>query len=110
MSNGVQLDFTTKETAARMSEEIERQSKQRQTPLTPKSNPEAEPPQGASPYDKDKKISPFGILNKDLQKALNNWEILTEEMTQKISPEEEQLKDVKRLLGELKAKLAEFGD
>jgi hypothetical protein len=73
-------------------------------------NSEREAPQGTAREDKAKTSSPFGLLNKDLQKALNNWEVLTEEMTQKISPEEEQLKDLKRLLGELKAKLAEFGD
>ena len=68
------------------------------------------PPQGPAKDEKGKKDSPFSLLNKDLQKALNNWDVLSEEMNQKLSPEEEQLKDVKRLLGELKAKLQEFGD
>ncbi|HWU42564.1 MAG TPA: hypothetical protein VN132_03965 [Bdellovibrio sp.] len=54
--------------------------------------------------------SVFGNLNSDLQKALNTWETLTEQMAHKLSPEEEQLVEVKKILGELKAKLSEFGD
>lgn len=56
------------------------------------------------------KRSLFGNLNSDLKQALDTWETLTEEMTNKLSPEEEQLHEVKRLLGELKSKLKEFGD
>ncbi len=56
------------------------------------------------------KKSIFGNLNQDLKHALDNWETLTEEMTHKVSPEEEQLQEVKKLLGELKSKLQEFGD
>lgn len=52
----------------------------------------------------------FGRLNQDLKDALNSWETLSEEMTQKVSPEEEQLREVKRLLSELKSKLNEFED
>lgn len=52
----------------------------------------------------------FGNLNQDLSHALNTWETLTEQMTNKISPEEEQLLEVKRLLGELKSKLSEFSE
>ena len=70
----------------------------------------APPQEGPSKEGKGKKDSPFGLLNNDLQDALNNWEILTEETTTKLSPEEEQLNDVKRLLGELKSKLQEFGE
>ncbi|WP_413569957.1 hypothetical protein ACLWBD_05725 [Bdellovibrio sp. HCB117] len=52
----------------------------------------------------------FGNLNKDLTEALNSWDTLTEQMSNRISPEEEQLREVKRLLGELKSKLNEFAD
>lgn len=52
----------------------------------------------------------FGNLNSDLQQALSTWDVLTEQMAQKISPEEEQLQEVKRLLGELKAKLSQFSE
>lgn len=56
------------------------------------------------------KRSIFGHLNSDLQSALNTWENLTEQMADKVSPEEEQLQEVKRLLGELKSKLQDFND
>lgn len=56
------------------------------------------------------KRSLFGHLNSDLQNALSTWDTLTEQMANKISPEEEQLGEVKRLLGELKSKLQEFND
>ena len=56
------------------------------------------------------KRSIFGHLNSDLQNALNTWEDLTEQMAEKISPEEEQLQEVKRLLVELKSKLQQFND
>lgn len=54
--------------------------------------------------------SVFGSLNQDLKQALDTWDTLTEQMTNKLSPEEEQLQEVKRLLGELKSKLKEFGE
>lgn len=50
----------------------------------------------------------FGNLNSDLKNALNSWDTLTEEMSDKISPDQEQLLEVKRLLGELKSQLDEF--
>ena len=52
----------------------------------------------------------FGSLNKDLKDALDTWDTLTEQMDQKMSPEEEQLREVKRLLGELKSKLSQFDE
>lgn len=52
----------------------------------------------------------FGNLNSELQQALSTWDVLTEQMAHKISPEEKQLHEVKRLLGELKSKLAEFAE
>ena len=52
----------------------------------------------------------FGRLNSDLKEALDTWDTLTEQMATKLSPEEEQLQEVKRLLSELKSKLNEFED
>ena len=69
-------------------------------------NLEREQPQETKEPSAKKKL--FGHLNSDLQNALNTWETLTEEMAHKISPEEEQLLEVKRLLGELKNKLKEW--
>lgn len=60
-----------------------------------------------SPKEGSRK-SLFGNLNSDLKQALDTWEVLTEQMATKISPEEEQLHEVKKLLGELKSKLAAF--
>ncbi|WP_413560685.1 hypothetical protein [Bdellovibrio sp. HCB209] len=56
------------------------------------------------------KKSLFGNLNSDLKQALDTWDVLTETMSKsnKVSPEQEQLQEVKKLLGDLKAKLAQF--
>lgn len=50
----------------------------------------------------------FGNLNKDLKDALSSWDSLTAEMSKKVPPDEQQLQEVKKILGELKAKLNEF--
>lgn len=53
-------------------------------------------------------------LNQDLKKALNSWDDLSEQVVNseqiqnKVSPNEERLHEVKKLLGELKNKLSEF--
>ncbi len=52
----------------------------------------------------------FSNLNADLKQALDTWDVLTETMTNKVSPEQEQLQEVKKLLGDLKAKLAQFDE
>ncbi|MGE5086632.1 MAG: hypothetical protein ACM3MG_10055 [Bacillota bacterium] len=52
----------------------------------------------------------FGNLNSDLKQALNTWDVLTETMADKIPPDQEQLREVKKLLGDLKEKLAQFED
>lgn len=52
----------------------------------------------------------FSHLNNDLKQALDTWETLTEVAGTKLSPDELQLLEVKRLLGELKSKLSEFND
>lgn len=49
-------------------------------------------------------------LNSELKQALDSWETLSEEVENKLSPEEEQLREVKRLLGELKDKLKQFSE
>lgn len=47
-------------------------------------------------------------LHDNLTNALNTWEHLSVESEQKLSPEQEQMNEVKRLLNELKNKLREF--
>ncbi len=49
-------------------------------------------------------------LNKDLKQALDTWDDLAEKTANKASPEQQQLKEVKKLLGELKDKLKEFSE
>lgn len=47
-------------------------------------------------------------LHNNLTQALGRWEHLSQEADRKVSPEEAQLQEVKRLLDELKNKLREF--
>lgn len=77
---------------------------ERQQPQTPDSPAPAEKKESTS------RKSLFGNLNSDLKQALNTWDTLSEEMTNKIAPDEEQLLEVKRLLGELKSKINQFDD
>lgn len=49
-------------------------------------------------------------LNQNLKQALHTWEVLNEQMEDKVSPEVTQLGEVKRLLGELKEKLKQFSE
>lgn len=71
-------------------------------------NLEREQPKDQETKEPSAKKKLFRNLNSDLRSALSTWENLTEEMAQKISPEETQLLEVKRLLGELKSKLKDF--
>lgn len=66
----------------------------------------------STPVDKKEssRKSLFGNLNQDLKQALNTWDTLSEQVVNKRSPDEEQLQEVKRLLGELQSKLKEFGE
>ena len=73
-------------------------------------NLEREQPKDQESKEPSTKKKLFRNLNSDLRSALNTWENLTEEMAHKISPEETQLLEVKRLLGELKNKLKDFED
>lgn len=56
----------------------------------------------------ERKLPAWKQVDNELRKALDSWEILTEQMATKESPEQEQLNEVKRLLSELKSKLQEF--
>lgn len=67
-------------------------------------------PEKTEKRESSPKRSLFGNLNSDLKQALNTWETLTEEAAHKVSPDEEQLQEVKRLLGELKSKLNQFDE
>jgi hypothetical protein len=49
-------------------------------------------------------------IESDLKEALNTWSDLTEELADKMSPEEAQLQEIKSLLGTLRDKLKEFSD
>ena len=47
-------------------------------------------------------------LAKQLSNALGSWENVTEEVRNKKAPDQEQLEEVKKILGELKSKIKEF--
>lgn len=49
-------------------------------------------------------------INSDLKSALDTWTELTGKMANKLSPEEEQLREIKSILGSLKDKLKEFDE
>lgn len=76
---------------------------------TPASTTETAAPTAPAPQGMGRKAL-FGNLNSDLKQALNTWDVLTETMADKVSPDQEQLREVKKLLGDLKAKLAQFED
>lgn len=68
----------------------------------PQINPPPESKEDASKKPSWKKV------DSELKAALGSWQVLTEQMADKISPDEEQLTEVKRLLSELKDKLKDF--
>ena len=70
------------------------------------SKPEQEQPKQET--KETSKKSRLGGLNSGLREALSSWETLTEEVANKVSPDQEQLLEVKKLLGELKRKLNQF--
>jgi len=47
-------------------------------------------------------------INNELSQALNVWDDLTKDLANKLSPEQEQVEKMKRLLGELKEKIEQF--
>ena len=69
---------------------------------------EFENPSGASANPLIKETARFNGIEKDLKSALNTWSELSEKLTGKASPDEEQLKEIKKLLGDLKNKLQDF--
>lgn len=69
-------------------------------------NLNAQPKESTRPELKDGKR--FTGINHDLKSALDTWSELSEKLTGKVSPEQEQLKEIKKLLGDLKNKLQDF--
>jgi hypothetical protein len=63
-------------------------------------------PASSTPSPVPQKI--WDDLHENLTQALGRWEHLSQEADHKVSPEEKQLQEVKRLLDELKNKLREF--
>jgi len=49
-------------------------------------------------------------INSDLKSSLDTWSVLNEQSANKLSPDEEQLQEIKTILGTLKDKLKEFSD
>jgi hypothetical protein len=49
----------------------------------------------------------WGFIQNDLSKALNTWQELEKSEAQ-LSPEEEQFKQIKTIIGQLKEKLEKF--
>jgi hypothetical protein len=64
----------------------------------------------AKPAEPRPERKSWADLNQNLKQALHTWEVLNEQMEDKVSPEEIQLREVKRLLGELKDKLKQFSE
>ena len=78
--------------------------------VTPEKSAESNAETSAAPAVSKRRGLIGQELKSALDEALGTWDKLTEQMSDKMSPEEEQLVEVKRLLGELKSKLKEFGD
>ena len=55
-------------------------------------------------------FSNSGLLNSNLQDALQSWDNLTEQVAKKVSPDQAQLREVKKILSDLKSKLEEFDE
>lgn len=54
------------------------------------------------------KIKRWNQVKTELSSALDEWKVLTKDLENKLSPEQEQIQEVKRLLGELKNKIKEL--
>ena len=61
-------------------------------------------------HDNDEKHSSpsWGRLQEDLKSALDNWTELSAKARARKSPEEMQLDEIRRLLGDLQAKIEDF--
>jgi len=64
----------------------------------------------ASPADASAGKPSWDHINSDLKSALDTWTELNGKMANKLSPEEEQLREIKSILGSLKDKLKAFED
>ena len=60
--------------------------------------------------NKDENKHAWEHINTDLKSALDTWSELTDKLANKVSPEEEQLREIKGILGALKDKLKEFNN
>ncbi len=67
-----------------------------------KTQPDTQTTTPSTPFE-----TQWSSLKNELQSAVNDWSLMSEKMNE-ISPEEEQIKKVKNLIHELKAKLKEF--
>jgi len=56
----------------------------------------------------DKKENNWGQLNEKLSSALQTWEDLSASVETKLSPDEEQLQEIKKLLKDLQTRIDEF--
>jgi hypothetical protein len=80
------------------------------------SAPPAKPANTVAPKDADtappaaQNTRSWDHIESDLKDALNTWSDLTQELADKVSPEEEQLSEIKTLLGTLRDKLKEFSE
>lgn len=57
--------------------------------------------------DDNKDFKPWQLISTDLKKALDDWETYTRQPIE-MNPDEKKLKDMQRLILELKNKLIEF--
>ena len=92
---------STNDSASEMKSEKKPEKKQKSADAKP-----ADAAAAASSSPVPQKI--WDDLHDNLTQALGRWEHLSEEADRKVSPEEAQLQEVKRLLDELKNKLREF--
>ena len=63
--------------------------------------------------DEDKKLDPdlknnWSLLNNNLSSALKTWDELTHETIGKVSPDEEKLQEIKKILKDLQKRIDEF--
>ena len=64
-------------------------------------------PSADAPQDNQSKLKRWSFIQNDLEKALDTWEEL-EKCQAELRPEEEQLKKIKTIIGQLKDKLNQF--
>lgn len=67
-----------------------------------KIQPDSQNISASSPFE-----TQWSSLKNELQSAVNDWSLMSEKMNE-ISPEQEQIEKVKKLISDLKSKLKEF--